>query len=138
MNKDRSTEICSENQQGQRYWQDLLKFLLCPEVFSGLSWPTLDKPFWLDVGNISLSLSLSQSDVLYTVGVVQFSQGVTRAESNAGVYCNQLETTRADNQMIDVLTYRAEAFWHAQVSSNKCYSLAKRQTQLHVTSLLVY
>ena len=22
----------------------------------GLSWPTLDKPFWLDVGNISLSL----------------------------------------------------------------------------------
>ena len=28
-------------------------------VFSGLSWPTLDKPFWLDVGNISLSLSCS-------------------------------------------------------------------------------
>ena len=26
-------------------------------VFSDLSWPTLDKPFWLDVGNISLSLS---------------------------------------------------------------------------------
>ncbi len=25
-------------------------------VFSGLSWPTLDKPFWLDVGNTSLSL----------------------------------------------------------------------------------
>ena len=24
-------------------------------MFSGLSWPTLDKPFWLDVGNISLS-----------------------------------------------------------------------------------
>ena len=24
-------------------------------VFSGLSWPTLVKPFWLDVGNISLS-----------------------------------------------------------------------------------
>ncbi len=24
-------------------------------VFSGLSWPTLDKPFWLDVGNNSLS-----------------------------------------------------------------------------------
>ena len=25
-------------------------------MFSGLSWPPLDKPFWLDVGNISLSL----------------------------------------------------------------------------------
>ena len=23
---------------------------------SGLSWPTLDKPFWLDAGNTSLSL----------------------------------------------------------------------------------
>ena len=30
-------------------------------VFSGLScaWPTLDMPFWLDVGDIYLSLSLS-------------------------------------------------------------------------------
>ncbi len=30
-------------------------------VFSGLSWPTLDKPFWLDVGNNSLSLRYIQS-----------------------------------------------------------------------------
>ncbi len=30
-------------------------------VFSGLSWPTLDKPFWLDVGNNSLSLSYNSN-----------------------------------------------------------------------------
>ena len=32
-------------------------------MFSGLSWPTLDKPFWLDVGNISLSLTKDNSQV---------------------------------------------------------------------------
>ena len=37
-------------------------------VFSGLScaWPTLDMPFWLDVGDIYLSLSLS---IQHTAGV---------------------------------------------------------------------
>ena len=29
----------------------------------GLSWPTLDKPFWLDVGYISLSLSVPPSQM---------------------------------------------------------------------------
>ncbi len=32
-------------------------------VFSGLSWPTLDKPFWLDVGNNSLSLSAGRDPI---------------------------------------------------------------------------
>ncbi len=31
-------------------------------VFSGLSWPTLDKPFWLDVGKTLLSLSQTVSN----------------------------------------------------------------------------
>ena len=39
-------------------------------MFSGLSWPTLDKPFWLDVGNISLS----QADV--DSNYVQFKEGI--------------------------------------------------------------
>ena len=36
--------------------------LACARVgVSGLSWPTLDKPFWLDVGNTSFShLSILQ------------------------------------------------------------------------------
>ncbi len=38
-------------------------------VFSGLSWPTLDKPFWLDVGNNSLSHVEAAMFLWYCVGV---------------------------------------------------------------------